>query len=75
MDEGRLRERQRLQDEVGSSFIATIEHPKVSPMLRAVARPRVAAPPVMPAPFISVDPVVARIVRQTETAAQRKMPI
>jgi sigma-54 dependent transcriptional regulator, acetoin dehydrogenase operon transcriptional activator AcoR len=75
MDEGRLRERQRLQDEVGSSFIATIEHPNVSPMLRAVARPRVAVPPVTPTPFISVDPVVARIVRQTEAAAQRKMPI
>jgi sigma-54 dependent transcriptional regulator, acetoin dehydrogenase operon transcriptional activator AcoR len=75
MDEGRLRERQRLQDEVGSSFIATIEHPNVSPMLRAVARPRVSAPPVTPTPFISVDPVVARIVRQTEAAAQRKMPI
>jgi transcriptional regulator of acetoin/glycerol metabolism len=75
MDEGRLRERQRLQDEVGSSFIATIEHPNVSPMLRAVARPRVAAPAVTPTPFISVDPVVARIVRQTEAAAQRKMPI
>ena len=75
VDEGRLRERQRLQDEVGSSFIATIEHPNVSPMLRAVVRPRVAAPPVPPTPFISVDPVVARIVRQTEAAAQRKMPI
>jgi transcriptional regulator of acetoin/glycerol metabolism len=75
MDEGRLRERQRLQDEVGSSFVATIEHPNVSPMLRAVVKPRVAAPPVPPTPFISVDPVVARIVRQTEAAAQRKMPI
>jgi transcriptional regulator of acetoin/glycerol metabolism len=75
MDEGRLRERQRLQDEVGSSFVATIEHPNVSPMLRAVVKPRVAAPTVPPAPFISVDPVVARIVRQTEAAAQRKMPI
>jgi sigma-54 dependent transcriptional regulator, acetoin dehydrogenase operon transcriptional activator AcoR len=75
MDEGRLRERQRLQDEVGSSFIATIEHPNVSPMLRAVTRPRVAVPPVTPTPFISVDPVVARIVRQTEAAAQRKMPV
>jgi sigma-54 dependent transcriptional regulator, acetoin dehydrogenase operon transcriptional activator AcoR len=75
MDEGRLRERQRLQDEVGSSFIATIEHPNVSPMLRAVARPRVAAPPLPPTPFISLDPAVARVVRQTEAAAQRKMPI
>jgi sigma-54 dependent transcriptional regulator, acetoin dehydrogenase operon transcriptional activator AcoR len=75
MDEGRLRERQRLQDEVGSSFVATIEHPNVSPMLRAVVKPRVAVPLVPPTPFISVDPVVARIVRQTEAAAQRKMPI
>jgi sigma-54 dependent transcriptional regulator, acetoin dehydrogenase operon transcriptional activator AcoR len=76
MDEGRLRERQRLQDEVGSSFIATIEHPNVSPMLRAVAKPRVSAPAaITPTPFISIDPVVARIVQQTEAAAQRKMPI
>ena len=75
MNEGRLRERQRLQDEVGSSFVATIEHPNVSPMLRAVARPPTAVPSVSPTPFISVDPVVARIVRQTEAAAQRKMPI
>jgi transcriptional regulator of acetoin/glycerol metabolism len=76
MDEGRLRERQRLQDEVGSSFIATIEHPNVSPMLRAVAKPRVSAPAaITPTPFISIDPVVARIVQQTEAAARRKMPI
>jgi sigma-54 dependent transcriptional regulator, acetoin dehydrogenase operon transcriptional activator AcoR len=75
MNEGRLRERQRVQDEVGSSFVATIEHPNVSPMLRAVARPPAPVPSVSPTPFISVDPVVARIVRQTEAAAQRKMPI
>jgi sigma-54 dependent transcriptional regulator, acetoin dehydrogenase operon transcriptional activator AcoR len=75
MVEGRLRERQRLRDEVGSSFIATIEHPNVSPMLRAVAKSPVAVPSVSPTPFISVDPVVAYIVRQTEAAAQRKMPI
>jgi sigma-54 dependent transcriptional regulator, acetoin dehydrogenase operon transcriptional activator AcoR len=75
MDEGRRRERQRLRDEVGSSFVATIEHPHFSPMLRAVAKPPPAAPAVSPTPFISVDPVVARIVRQTEAAAQRRMPI
>jgi sigma-54 dependent transcriptional regulator, acetoin dehydrogenase operon transcriptional activator AcoR len=75
MDEGRRRERQRLRDEVGSSFVATIEHPHFSPMLRAVAKPPPAGPAVSPTPFISVDPVVARIVRQTEAAAQRKMPI
>ena len=75
MDEGRRHERQRLQDEVGSSFIATIEHPHVSPMQRAVARPRSVPIEAPPTPFISVDPAIARIVRQTETAAQRKMPI
>ena len=75
IDEGRLRERQRLQDGVGSSFVATIEHPHVSPMLRAVAKPRAATPAFPSTPFISVDPAIARIVRQTEAAAQRKMPI
>ena len=75
MDEGRRRERQRLRDEVGSSFVATIEHPHFSPMLRAVAKCPTGAPAVSPTPFVSVDPVVARIVRETEAAAQRKMPI
>ncbi len=75
IDEGRRRERQRLQDEVGSSFVATIEHPNFSPMLRAVDKPPTATPAVSPTAFISVDPLIARIVRQTETAAQRKMPI
>ena len=71
---GGLRERQRLQDEVGSSFIATIEHPNVSPMLRAVAKPRVPAPPVTPTPFIWIAlPSPHR--PQTEAAAQRKMPV
>src|ERR1700678_2177719 len=44
-------------------------------MLRAVTKPRVSAPAITPPPFISMDPVVARIVQQTEAAAQRKMPI
>ena len=75
MDEGRRHERQRLQDGVGSSFVATIEHPHVSPMQRAVAKPQAAMPKIPEAQFVSVDPIIARIVRQTETAAQRKMPI
>jgi sigma-54 dependent transcriptional regulator, acetoin dehydrogenase operon transcriptional activator AcoR len=75
LNEGRLRERQRLRDEVGSSFIAAIEHPNFSPMLRAVAKPEPAAPVFRPTPFISADPAIARIVKQTEIAAQRKMPI
>jgi transcriptional regulator with PAS, ATPase and Fis domain len=44
-------------------------------MLRAVAKPSAAEPVFRPTPFISVDPAIARIVRQTEAAAQRKMPI
>jgi len=75
MDEGRRHERQRLQDGVGSNFVATIEHPHVSPMLRAVAMPAVAKPKSPTTEFVSLDPHIARIVRQTETAAQRKMPI
>ena len=75
MTEGRQQERQRLQDEVGSSFSAMIEHPHVSPMLRAVAKPAPAQGKGPPTPFISVDPAIARIVRHTETAAQRNMPI
>jgi hypothetical protein len=37
MSEGRRHERHRLQDHVGSNFVATIENPQVSPMLRAVS--------------------------------------
>jgi len=75
LDEGKHQNPQQLQDEVGNSFVATIEHLHVSPMLRAVFRTKAAAPKAPPTPFIAVDPGTARIVRQTETAALRKMPI
>ena len=75
VDEGRHHERQRLQDDVGSNFVATIEHPRITPMQRAVARPRPEHRKVQATQFVSADPVIAAIVRQTETAAQRRMPI
>jgi sigma-54 dependent transcriptional regulator, acetoin dehydrogenase operon transcriptional activator AcoR len=75
VDEGHRRDRQRLQDEVGSSYLATIEHPHVSPMLRAVSAPKAEVVAPLETAFVANDPAVAAIVRQTEAAARRKMPI
>jgi sigma-54 dependent transcriptional regulator, acetoin dehydrogenase operon transcriptional activator AcoR len=75
VSEGRNQERQRLQDQVGSSYVATIEHPYVSPMLRAVSAPNQARAKTPDTAFVSFDPTVAAIVRQTEAAAHRKMPV
>jgi sigma-54 dependent transcriptional regulator, acetoin dehydrogenase operon transcriptional activator AcoR len=75
IDEGRRHERQRLQDDVGSHFVATIENPRQFPIMQTVSKAR-AEPPKPPAtPFVSADPAIAAIVRQVETAAARKMPI
>jgi sigma-54 dependent transcriptional regulator, acetoin dehydrogenase operon transcriptional activator AcoR len=75
VDEGRRHERQRLQDDVGSHFVATIENPRQFPMMQTVSKAR-AEPPIAPvAQFVSTDPAVAAIVRHVETAAARKMPI
>jgi sigma-54 dependent transcriptional regulator, acetoin dehydrogenase operon transcriptional activator AcoR len=77
VDEGRRKERQSLEDEVGSQFISTIENTRQFPMVRAVARPR----PKEPTPkqivtqFVSADRTIAEIVRQVEIAAARKLPI
>ena len=75
VDQGNHAERQRLQDGVGSNFVATIEHARMTPMMQAVAKPKAEPRKVTPTLFVSADPVIAGIVRQTETAAQRKMPI
>jgi sigma-54 dependent transcriptional regulator, acetoin dehydrogenase operon transcriptional activator AcoR len=73
LDEGRRHERQRLLDDVGSNFIATIENPRQFPMLQSVS---VSRPEAKLAPkFVSADPAIASIVRRVETAATRKMPI
>jgi transcriptional regulator of acetoin/glycerol metabolism len=71
LSESRRQERQRLEDAVGSTFVATIEN------LRSTEMPRRAAASPRPAvtSFVAHDPAVQAIVRQVETAAVRKMPI
>jgi sigma-54 dependent transcriptional regulator, acetoin dehydrogenase operon transcriptional activator AcoR len=75
VDEGRRHERQRLQDEVGSHFVATVEHAPISPMMRAVAKPASLYRKPATTRFVSDDRAVAEVVRQTESAARRRMPI
>jgi transcriptional regulator of acetoin/glycerol metabolism len=69
--EGRKEERQRVKDIVGSTFVATIEN------LRAANATRRASVrhQSIPTGFIAADPAVAKIVRQIEIAAARRMPI
>jgi sigma-54 dependent transcriptional regulator, acetoin dehydrogenase operon transcriptional activator AcoR len=75
MSEGRRHERHRLQDHVGSNFVATIENPQVSPMLRAVSGVGTKPAAASGTDFVSLDLEVASAVRQCEAAARRKMPI
>ncbi|QDM29052.1 sigma-54-dependent Fis family transcriptional regulator [Tardiphaga sp. vice304] len=75
VDEGRNKERQGLEDEVGSQFVATIENTRLFPMVRALAKPRLSPPNAIGREFVSSDLTIAAIVRQVEIAAARKMPI
>jgi sigma-54 dependent transcriptional regulator, acetoin dehydrogenase operon transcriptional activator AcoR len=75
VDEGRRKERQRLEDDVGSQFVATIENSRQFPMAQRTSAPRPPLPKQVPAQFISADPTIAGIVRRVEVAAARKMPI
>ena len=72
---GRVSERQRLQDVVGSTYVARVESPQFSLMQRAVLAPMPPAQQLRSTEFVAIDPTVAAIVRQTEAAARRKMPI
>jgi len=74
VDEGRRKERQRLEDEVGSQFIATIENTRQFSMVRGGSAPP-PPPKQIATQFVSADPAIAGIVRQVESAATRKMPI
>ena len=74
LDEGRRHERQRLQDDVGSQFIATIENPRRFAMVQQVSPARVSAPAIAKS-FVSADLAIAAIVRRVEIAATRKMPV
>jgi sigma-54 dependent transcriptional regulator, acetoin dehydrogenase operon transcriptional activator AcoR len=73
VDEGRRKERQHLEDEVGSQFIATIENTRQFSMVRGSSAP--APPKQIATQFVSADPAITGIVRQVESAATRKMPI
>jgi sigma-54 dependent transcriptional regulator, acetoin dehydrogenase operon transcriptional activator AcoR len=75
VDEGRRHEKQKLHDDVGSQFVATIENAREFPMAQPVSKPRIAQPPAIATQFVSADPVIAKIVRQVQTAALRKMPV
>ena len=69
--EGRRRERQTLQDKVGSTFVATIENlraAETSHRARATHR-------AVPVNFVASDPAVIKIVQQVEIAAARHMPV
>lgn len=71
VDAARSGERQRLDDLVGSAFVATIE--------ALPAAPRVSSPPkaapALPTGFVADDPRVQEAVRRVEAAAARKLPI
>ncbi len=71
LDGARTRERQRLDDLVGSAFVATIE---TFPQPRRIPSPPRASR-VLPTDFIADDRRVAEVVRQVEAAAARKLPI
>ncbi|CCD97467.1 sigma-54-dependent Fis family transcriptional regulator [Bradyrhizobium sp. STM 3809] len=75
VDEGRRKERQRLEDDVGSQFVATIENSRQFPMTHRVLAPRPTPPKSPAAPFISADQRIAAVVQRVAVAAARKMPI
>ena len=71
VDEGRRKERQRLEDDVGSQFIATIENTRQFPMIQGISRPRQPPPKVVATQFVSADSTIAGVVRRVESAATR----
>jgi transcriptional regulator of acetoin/glycerol metabolism len=75
VDEGRRKERQRLEDDVGSQFVSTIENTRQFPKVQAVSVPRPPPTKEVVPQFVSADPTIAGIVRRVESAAARKMPI
>jgi transcriptional regulator of acetoin/glycerol metabolism len=75
IDEGRRKERQRLEDEVGSQFVSTIVNTRQFPMVQRVATPRPQPQKEVVPQFVTADPAIAAVVRRVESAATRKMPI
>jgi sigma-54 dependent transcriptional regulator, acetoin dehydrogenase operon transcriptional activator AcoR len=75
VDEGQRKERQRLEDDVGSQFVSTIVNTRQFPMVQRVSTPRPQLQKEVVAQFVSADPTIAAVVRRVESAATRKMPI
>ena len=75
LEEGRRSERQKLQDEVGSPFIASIEQSRQFPFAQPLSRPKSPAGPAAATDFVCADPAVAETVRRVGAAALRKMPV
>jgi transcriptional regulator of acetoin/glycerol metabolism len=68
---GRKRERQALEDTIGSAFVATIENfraASISQRAESTLRP-------VQSSFVAIDPAVAKIVHQVEAAASRHVPL
>src|SRR6202158_5176831 len=74
VDEGRRKERQRLEDDVGSQFVSTIENTRQFPMIQGVSRPGPPLPKEVARQFVSLDPTIAGVVRRVESGAARKTP-
>ena len=62
---------QRLEDRVGSAFVAVMEN---APPL-SMRRPPAPTRPAAPQGFVAEDPAVCRALRQAELAARRRLPI
>ena len=75
VDSGRREERQKLQDEVGSHFVASIESPRQFPFAQTLSKPKPRPPSAVGTEFVASDPKIADTVRRVGAAAQRKMPI
>src|ERR1700750_1208409 len=75
VDEGRRKERQRLEDDVCSQVVSNIVNTRQFPMIQRVSTPRPQIQKEVVAQFVSADPTIAAVVRRVESAATRKMPI
>jgi len=75
IDAGKRDQRVRLQDRVGSVFVASIETLQPLAALVQVPPPPRAASVKPPAAFVALDPMVAKAMRHVEAAARRCLPI
>src|SRR6202171_3249146 len=74
VDEGRRKDRQRLEDDVGSQFVATIENTRQFQMIQGISRPRPPPPKAVATQFVSTDPTIAEVVQRVGRAPARRRP-